>query len=452
MKIAILGIGAVAKCCLHLLDKFVEVNASHIYLVERSNQRAHYTVNAFIARGAVYLECSLNCENTIRVLHDEIALQRGDVVIDLTTDTDMFHTMQICLEQGYRYLNTCIENSTDAVLLHYRNHERLAELIEPFRERPAQPTVLLDQGMNPGLISAFAKQGLIDIAEWVLGHKADPALRALSRDKNFSAIARYLKLEALHCSEADTQVAAVIPADTFVNTWSCPGFLVEALAPSQIAWGTHECTSVTGMQMPRKRVAVLPGQAWQTEAVSYVPHRVIHGMVIPHEEVFTLQKLLASEDYAPSICFVYEMNQHTRECMQRPLPLDKEGIVLTPAEHGLQGADKVGCLFVLAANPLTGEPSPWCWWSGSILHTTDPQFSATVIQVTAGILAGLKFMIENPNAGILFPEDIDHEQLLRDAGPFLGDLFSAPVDYRPSGTQFGAFLRTIDTAEIVATH
>ncbi len=270
--------------------------------------------------------------------------------------------------------------------------------------------------------------------------------------RNFSALAQYLKLEALHCSEADTQVAAVVPADTFVNTWSCPGFLVEALAPSQVAWGTHESAAVTGMQMPRTRVAVLPGLAWQTKAVSYVPHRVIHGMLIPHEEIFTLQKLLARNDYAPSICFVYEMNQHTRECMQRSLPADNQGIVLTPAEHGLQGEDKVGCLFVLAANPVTGESSPWCWWSGSILKTTDTQYSATVIQVAAGILAGLKFMFENPNAGILFPEDLDHEQLLSDARPFLGELFSAPVDYRPSGTQFKEFLRTSATVKMATTH
>ncbi|AFM12246.1 saccharopine dehydrogenase C-terminal domain-containing protein [Turneriella parva] len=443
MKIVILGIGAVGKCCLHLIDHFVDIDPHNVYLIERSNQSTHYTVNAFIQRGAVYLQRSLNRENTVSLLCEDLKLKRGDLVIDLTTDSDMFFTVEVCLARGFMYLNTCIESSADEVLLHYRNHEKMSEIVARLKATSAQPTVLFDQGMNPGLISAFAQQGLQDIASHVLAQRKDIELKSLLSARDFAGIARHLKLDALHCSELDTQTASRVPANSFVNTWSCPGFLVEALAPAQVAWGSHERTLPDGAELVRPRTAILPSAGWQTQARSYVPHREIQGMVIPHEEVFTLQKLLSRADYAPSVYFVYEVNRHTRECLQRDLPASGQGIVLTPGEHGLQGEDKVGCLFVLAANPLTGDPTPWCWWTGSILKTTDPVYSATVIQVAAGVLAGVKFMLENRDAGVLFPENLDHKRLLRDAAPFLGEIFSAPVDYHPRGTQLADFVELV---------
>jgi homospermidine synthase len=63
MKIAILGIGAVGKCCLHLIYHFFDIDPHDVYLIERSNPRTHYAVNAFIQRGAIYLERNLNREN-----------------------------------------------------------------------------------------------------------------------------------------------------------------------------------------------------------------------------------------------------------------------------------------------------------------------------------------------------------------------------------------------------
>ncbi len=439
MKIAILGIGAVGKCCLHLLNEFLDIHPHDLYLVERSNQTGHYTVNAFIALGAHFIERQLTCDNTLATLQNDIGLEPGDLVIDLTTDADMFFTVRLCLENRWLYLNTCIENAADDQLLHYRNHEKMAALVAPFEAAPEMASCLFDQGMNPGLISAFAKQGLLDIAEHVLASRADAPLEGMLAASDFSGLARHLHVQAIHCSELDTQTATGFSTEAFVNTWSCPGFLIEALAPVQLAWGTHEVTQPDGMVLVRERTAVIETPAWQARARSYVPHREIQGMLIPHEEIFTLRKLLEQPDYAPTICFVYEVNEHTKHCLQAGLSGAETGIVLNPAEHALQGDDRVGLLFVLAANPLSGESSPWCWWSGSILKTSDPLYSATVIQVAAGVLAGAKYLMQNPKRGVLFPEDLPHDTVLRDAAPFLGEIFSGPVDFHPAGTGFENF-------------
>ena len=56
------------------------------------------------------------------------------------------------------------------------------------------------------------------------------------------------------------------------------------------------------------------------------------------------------------------------------------------------------------------------------------QFTPTVVQVVAGVLSGLSFMMENPNKGLLNPCDLDVKYMLNKAKPLLGKFFMAEVD------------------------
>lgn len=440
--------GEVAKCVLHLIDNFLKTGAHEFFIVERKNETQHQTVNAFMQRGAHYLQRNLTAENMLLVLQNEVGLKPGDLVVDLTTDTDMFHTVRLAFENGWLYLNTCIENSADERLIHHRNHERMAQLIAEFDHRAAKPACIFDHGMNPGLISSFVKQGLLDIAQIALASGIYPELKTYLAHRDFSAIAECLGLRVLHCSELDDQHGTNIPQDVFVNTWSCPGFLVEAKAPMQMALGTHE-TAIPGKgSLTERRIFVSNELAYRTRAQSYVPYRKILGMVVPHEEVITLQKFLTRPGYAPTICYVYEINPHTARCFDEGIIDEKNGEVLTPEANKLSGADKVGALFLLARNPLTGEAGTWSYWCGTILETTDPVFSATVIQVAAGVLAAMRWMIANPLGGVRFPEELPHEEMLNSARPFLGEIFSAPVAFTPASTRIEDIL--ISTSGIPA--
>ena len=440
MKIVFLGMGEVAKCALHLLREFISVDARDVYIAERNNETAHPAVNAFIGLGATYLQVNLTRENTLSLLRDEIGLRRGDLVIDLTTDTDVFYLTEMCLENGWMFLNTCIENAADTRLVHHVNHAKMASLLERYRNRRELRTCVFDHGMNPGLVSSLAKKGLVDIAELVLAHRSDEKLEELLAAEDFSALAEYLGLEVLHCSETDNQSGDQVPADVFVNTWSCPGFLVEATAPLQVTWGSHERNNPPGTEITAPHMLMSETPAWQVTARSFVHDRETEGMVIPHEEIITLRKFLERPGYAPTICYVYEINPHTRRCFEEGILSEQGGLVLTPAANSLRGFDKVGCLFVLNQNPLTGEQLPWSYWCGSILETTDPVFSATVIQVAAGVLSAVRWMSENSAAGICFPEDLPYKKILSYAAPRLGEIFSAPVPFRPQSTQFTDFI------------
>ena len=101
---------------------------------------------------------------------------------------------------------------------------------------PAGPTAVITHGANPGLVSHFVKQALLDLARDADPTRGTPADRA-----GWAALAERLGVKVIHIAERDTQVAAIPkqPGE-FVNTWSIDGFFSEGSQPAELGWGTHE--------------------------------------------------------------------------------------------------------------------------------------------------------------------------------------------------------------------
>src|SRR6185369_17667691 len=89
---------------------------------------------------------------------------------------------------------------------HMRLRERIARWAEP------GPTAVLEHGANPGLISHFTKQGLLDIAAASLADKKFKAKKAeqiaeLAKTQQWNHLAHQLGVKVIHCSERDTQIS-----------------------------------------------------------------------------------------------------------------------------------------------------------------------------------------------------------------------------------------------------
>ena len=83
------------------------------------------------------------------------------------------------------------------------------------------------------------------------------------------------------------------------------------------------------------------------------------------------------------------------------------------------GVDELGVL-------LMGH-SRGAYWYGSRLSIEQaralaPHNNATSLQVTAAVLGGLVWAIENPRAGIVEADQLDHARVLAVAEPYLGDM------------------------------
>ena len=93
-------------------------------------------------------------------------------------------------------------------------------------------------GANPGMVSWFVKQALVNIANDT-GHAfTEPG--ADDRD-GWARLMRDLGVKGVHIAERDTQrTRTQKPMNVFVNTWSVEGFISEGLQPAELGWGTHE--------------------------------------------------------------------------------------------------------------------------------------------------------------------------------------------------------------------
>ena len=106
-----------------------------------------------------------------------------------------------------------------------------------------------------------------------------------------------------------------------------------------------------------------------------------------------------------------------------------------------EGVDELGVLLMGNAKGI--------YWFGSRLSIKQarrllPHNNATSLQVVAGVLAGLVWALRNPNAGVVEPEDIDHELVLSIATPYLGELVGVYGDWSPLQERGWLFSEELD--------
>jgi homospermidine synthase len=324
----------------------------------------------------------------------------------------------------------------------YRRYVQMLDLIGKWK---GSPTAVLDHGMNPGIISAIAKKGLLNLAAYALrkNHRLSRRQKRLveesAEEQKWPQLSMHLGIRAIHCSERDTQVASVAKrANEFAGVWSIEAMTEECIAPVEVGWGTHEKQMPAGATVPDigpQNQIVWPQMGMNTWVRSWVPHEEFVGMVITHGEAFTLSHLLTVRSrkrvmYRPTVLYVYLPANETIASLHefRCRGYDHRFRKRIMKDELEKGADSVGIL-------LMGHPYN-SWWTGSVLSIRQarrlvPHQNATTIQVAIGVVAGVVWALENPDKGVCLPEDLPHEHVLRTARPYLGDFVSMPTDWTP---------------------
>jgi len=448
-KVVFLGCGAVARVALYYLEDFLKVNYQNVYIIDIADVRQAPALQDILKKGANFMRLKVE-EDEYEAFFKLLKLKPLDVVVDLLTSSNYLKMTSCCRRLSLVYLNASLEldlpKDENTPLYEHsvlRRHHMLDELNQKLAGTdPLNATHVFEFGMNPGLISHFALKGLLDISHMVLEKKKDPELTKYVKKRDFPNIAKHLGVEVLHCSEIDNQVANIkIDDDMLVNTWSCVGFLDEGLKPPEIGWGTHEKTLPKTGQLIGKNHLAINTPSYKSMHRSYVPDEEFIGMDIPHGEVSTLSRFLSLPDYCPTIQYVYRLCPQTRACLER-MPFEQLSHctrfkVLEPSTCEMSGDDRVGVLFILNKNPITGEKKNWCYWAGTILgQQLSKTVGPTVIQVGVGVLVALKWAVQNPQEGPLYPEALPSEWVIEQARPYLGTTYSGPVAWSPKSTQF----------------
>jgi homospermidine synthase len=224
-----------------------------------------------------------------------------------------------------------------------------------------------------------------------------------------------------------------------VNTWSVEGFFEEGIAPAEMGWGTHERRLPPGALVhgagPGNQICLShPGA--RTLVRSWVPCGEIVGMVIRHGEAFSISESLTVHDrfgapvYRPTVHYAYcpadAAVASMHELHMRGDRLQERQRIM--GDDIVEGRDELGCL--LMGHPFTS------WWIGSLLdiHETRrlvPGQNATTLQVAAGVLGAVQWVIRNPERGVRLPDELPHDEVLRVARPYLGPFVSEAVAWTP---------------------
>jgi homospermidine synthase len=317
----------------------------------------------------------------------------------------------------------------------------LRELVSKWN---SSTTSVVDHGANPGLISHWTRQGLVDIAKRAIKDKTTPrkdarTLERLLQERKFANLAMELGVKVIHCSERDTQITnKPKEVDEFVGTWSIEGLREEGISPAEMGWGTHEKDSFLRVNLPPygpKNQVFLSQMGMNTWVRSWVPYCEIIGMVIRHGEAFSISDRLTvwkngKAVYRPTVNYAYMPCDETITSLQE---LRARNYELQPKQRIMndeitRGEDILGAL-------IMGHKYN-SWWTGSALSIEEsrrliPHQNATTTQVAIGVVSAVMWAIENPNKSVLVPDDLPYEYILKIAKPYLGRFVSEPSDWTP---------------------
>ncbi len=457
-KLLIIGCGAVSQCAVPLVLKLIDMPAKNITIMDFVDNRSR--VKDALDRGVTYVFDRV-LENNYRQLLAKY-VGPGDMIIDLAWNIECNAILQWCRDNRVLYVNTSVEewdpykdsqrNDPTKYTL-YTRHMEIRKRIETWGDNKGT-TAIVDHGANPGLVSHFTKHALLGIAEKIVKERpADPRRPQLEKalaDKTFAKLAQLADVKVIHISERDTQVTDQPKrVNEFVNTWSIEGFFEEGVAPAELGWGTHERyvpENAFFHQTGPKNQICLTTLGMKTWVRSWVPCGEITGMVIRHGESFSISdRLTVWQDgkavYRPTVHYAYcpadvAINS-LHELEMRQFKLQENQRIMS--DEITDGEDQLGVL-------LMGHDFK-SWWCGSLLSIHDarkhvPHQQATTLQVAISVVAAATWMINHPKSGVCLPDDIDHEDILKIAVPYISPFISDPVDWTPLAhlnTQFSKF-------------
>ena len=450
-KIVFVGFGSIGQGVLPLILRHIGTSSDRISIVTAEGS-GRSEAEQF---GVKFIKTALTRENYRQVL--EPLLGAGDFLLNLSVDVSSVALVQLARERGALYLDTCIEpwagGYTDpkATVDSRSNYTMRLEALGLRSGAGPSPTAVLTHGANPGLVSHLVKQALLNIATDTGIETGTPASR-----ESWAKLSQKLGVKVIHIAERDTQVTNVPKAaNEFVNTWSVDGFVSEGAQPAELGWGTHEkyFPADGGRHKSGSGCAIYlnrPGAS--TRVRTWTPAAGhFHGFLITHSEAISLADYYTVMDggrvvYRPTTHYAYHPSDNAvlsvHEFAGNNFHLqDRKRIMMDEITAGI---DELGVL-------LAGHKKN-AYWYGSQLSIGEarglaPYNSATSLQVTSAALAGMIWAIENPNRGIVEPDDMEFQRPLEICMPYLGRVVGKYTDWTPLHQRGELFAEDLDTAD-----
>jgi homospermidine synthase len=455
-RLVMVGFGSIGQGVLPLILRHIELDPASITIVT-AEERGHAEAREY---GISFITEALTQENYQAVLSP--LLSSGDFLLNLSVDVSSVALIEFCRSQGVLYLDTCIEpwagGYTDpSISPSRRSNYALREMALAMRRKEygrtdqGAPTAILTHGANPGLVSHFVKQALLNIARDSGVHIDRPVSRS-----EWAALMERLSVRVIHIAERDTQIAG-IPKQVgeFVNTWSIDGFIGEGSQPAELGWGTHErAFPDDGARHDFGDGAAIylnrPGASVRVR--TWTPlEGAFHGFLITHSESISIADYFTLKQgdrvrFRPTTHYAYH------PCDDAVLSLHElagknwhpQATSRLLMDEIVSGIDELGVL-------LMGH-SLGAYWYGSQLSIEEarllcPHNNATSLQVTVAVLAGVIYAMENPSLGVVEPDELDFARILDICNPYLGKVVGQYSDWTPLLDRGRLFPEVVDATD-----
>ena len=451
-RLLMLGFGCIGQGVLPLLLRHLGLRPDQITIIAAGVSGAGIATS----QGVAVVDQPVTRENYRRILAD--ALGAGDFLLNLSVNVGSIDLIAWCKEHDCGYLDACIGPWAGGHFDASLDPEERSNYVLRVAARSLRgvgntgPTAVLAHGVNPGLVSHFVKQALLDLARDLL-----PAAEAPRDRAHWAALAQRLGVCTIHIAERDTQCALQRKMrGEFVNTWSVEGFVGESCQPAELGWGSHERHWPA---MARRHAGYRGAAIWMeqpgaaTRVRSWTPlEGPYHGFLITHEESLSIAEYLTVSDggrllYRPTVHYAYHpcddavMSLH--ELAGRNWRMQAQQRVLGAADIS-SGMDELGVLLLGHARGA--------YWYGSRLTIAQaralcPHNTATSLQTTAGVLGGVVWALNHPRVGIVDPDEMDFREVLDVATPYLGELVGVYSDWTPLQDRGVLFHEDVDAAD-----
>ncbi|MFV0821567.1 homospermidine synthase [Tatlockia micdadei] len=445
-NILILGFGSIGQAILPLLFRHLTITSSQVIIISKKLE-GFSVAEKF---GLTIMPKEVTKENYIALLAS--TLKQGDFLLNLSVGISSLDLINYCQAHHILYLDTCTEpwagQYVDKSLsVSSRTNYALREAVLESK-KPKGSTAILTHGANPGLVSHFVKQALCNLAS-----DNHLNINEFNQDNSWAHLAQTLGIKTIHIAERDSQISnRAKQPNEFVNTWSVDGLISEASQPAELGWGTHENhwpEDANRYSFGSNCAIYLNRSGAATKVRTWTPsYGSFNGFLITHAEAISIADYLTIKHgdkvfYRPTVHYAYH------PCPDAALSLHelegKEGMLQAQNRFLLndisEGTDELGVL-------LMGNKKG-AYWFGSQLSIEEvrelvPFNNATSLQVAAGVLAGIMWGIQNPTKGVIEPEQMDHEYILKLALPYLGKVAGYYTNWTPLQDRSTLFSAKLD--------
>jgi homospermidine synthase len=439
-KIVILGYGSIGTALLPLLFKIIKIKESNIYVVDKNKDR----FKNLQFSGVNTINIKINKDNMKNILIDTIGLGQDDIIIDCSYEISTCAIYQLCAQHGISYTNSAVEiwEGQDICAnpisgTYYGIYKTVEDANANVQTK--KNNFIIGLGCNPGNVNIWTMYAMDKINNMrgnmkVTGHKS------------YAELAYRMGLRLVQISELDNQITKnPRKPGEYLNTWSSDAipWYGEAFSDVEIGWGTHEkkLPEKVNMKLSNEYQMVLDRVGAFTWGLTYTAkNKNVVGMLIPHEECYSICKSLTLRDanntiiYKPSCFYVYrpcdsslasliEISEKVNISNYLDEVQSKRRLM---TDDIIEGRDELGCTLFFE----NGE----VWWIGSLMDVSEARnifnnnynnfINATLMQVLAGYIGSIIFLIRSIKSkqynGLLNPQDLPIEEFMKYTRPLLG--------------------------------